>query len=90
MLSDDESDVDVKPDVNTLLPFSTTFTTTAEHPIVLSDDESNVDVKPDLEKLARFTTTFTTSAENPIDLVSDDDDATHQNASIAKVLTSET
>ena len=67
-----EDDVDVKPDINTLLPFSTTFTTTAEHPIVLSDDESNVDVKPDVNTLLPFSTTFTTTAEHPI-VLSDDE-----------------
>ena len=65
-----DADVDVKPDINTLLPFSTTFTTTAEHPIVLSDDD--LDVKPDVNTLLPFSTTLTTTAEHPI-VLSDDD-----------------
>ena len=44
-----DANMDVKPDIETLLPFISTFTTTAEHPIVLSDDD--LDVKPDVNTL---------------------------------------
>ena len=68
--------MDVKPDIDTLVPFSTTFTTTAEHPInLVSDNEDAVDVKPDIDTLVPFSTMFTTTAEHPINLVSDDKDA---------------
>ena len=42
MLSDD--DVDVKPNLETLVRFTTTFTTSAENPIdlVSDDDDANV------------------------------------------------
>ena len=69
-----DDDVDVKPDMDTLIPFSTTFTTTAEHPINLVSDDDDVDVKPKMDTLVPFSTTFMNSPEHPINLVSDEDD----------------